>query len=43
VSATDPVTLVGAALVLVLVAGVATFVPGWRAAGLDPMMALRRE
>jgi ABC-type lipoprotein release transport system permease subunit len=37
----DPVTLGGVALVLAVVALVATAVPAWRAAHVDPTTALR--
>jgi putative ABC transport system permease protein len=43
VSAVDPVALGGAALALVLVAGVAAWMPAHRASRLDPVAALRRE
>lgn len=39
----DPLTLLAAALVLVAVSAVACVVPAWRAAALDPSMALRYE
>ena len=39
----DPLTLLGAAAVLVLVSVVACVVPAWRAASLDPSVALRYE
>ena len=39
----DPVSFVGAALFLVLVAALATFVPAWRAIRIDPMDALRHD
>jgi predicted permease len=39
----DPVTLLSAALVLVLVSGVACVAPAWRAASVDPAVALRYE
>jgi len=42
-SSRDPLTLVAAASVLVLVAGIACVVPAWRAASIDPMRALRVE
>jgi ABC-type antimicrobial peptide transport system permease subunit len=42
-SSRDPVTLLGAAALLVLVAGVACVLPAWRAASIDPMRALRVE
>jgi len=39
----DPVTLLSAALVLVLVSVVACVAPAWRAASVDPAVALRYE
>lgn len=39
----DPATLVGATGVMALVAAVAGFVPARRAAGIDPITALRYE
>jgi predicted permease len=43
VEARDPVSFVGAAAFLVCVALLATFVPAWRAARIDPLTALRQE
>ena len=42
-SPTDIVNLAVAALILVLVALAAAFVPAWRAATVDPIVALRAE
>jgi ABC-type antimicrobial peptide transport system permease subunit len=42
-SSRDPLTLVAAASILVLVAGIACVLPAWRAASIDPMRALRVE
>ena len=42
-SPTDPVTIVGAAVVLAVAAGVASVVPAWRAARANPVEALRSE
>jgi len=39
----DPATLVIAAAALTLVAGVASYVPAWRASRLEPTQALREE
>jgi predicted permease len=39
----DPLTLMGSATILVLVAIAACLVPAWRAATIDPMRALRTE
>ncbi|HJZ71558.1 MAG TPA: FtsX-like permease family protein, partial [Vicinamibacterales bacterium] len=43
VTASDTVAFVGAALVLGTVALVATVIPAWRAARIDPIAALRQE
>jgi ABC-type antimicrobial peptide transport system permease subunit len=43
VSAFDPLVMVEAAFVLLLLAFVASLVPAWRAASVDFMQALRSE
>lgn len=43
VSAHDPVTFASVPILLALVALVATLIPGWRAARVDPVIALRAE
>ncbi len=43
VSASDPLTLAGATLALVAIGLVASWVPAWRAARVDPAIALRTE
>ena len=39
----DPWTLIGAALILTVAAGLAGFIPALRASRVDPMIALRHE
>jgi putative ABC transport system permease protein len=43
VSAIDPLTFAGAALFLLMVVLIACWVPAWRAARVDPCLALRAE
>jgi ABC-type antimicrobial peptide transport system permease subunit len=42
-SARDPFTFIGSAIVLTLAAGLAGFIPALRASGVDPTIALRQE
>jgi predicted permease len=39
----DPIAFVGSAMCLIAVAVLATVVPAWRAARIDPMLALRQD
>jgi predicted lysophospholipase L1 biosynthesis ABC-type transport system permease subunit len=43
VSPTDPVSLVGACVLLLLVAGIAAYIPARRATRIDPIQTLRAE
>ena len=43
VTPTDPATFAGVAILLLLVALLACFLPAWRASGFNPMDALRHE
>ena len=43
VKATDPVTYVAMALLFFAIAAIACWLPGRRAAGFDPIVALRDE
>jgi ABC-type antimicrobial peptide transport system permease subunit len=43
VSLTDPVTLGGAGVLLLIVAAVACFIPGWRASRVDPVVTLTSD
>jgi ABC-type antimicrobial peptide transport system permease subunit len=39
----EPLVFVGAALVLLVITVLATYVPAWRATKVDPMIAVRSQ
>jgi putative ABC transport system permease protein len=43
VKPTDPATFISMALIFFLIAAMASWLPAWRAASLDPTAALREE
>lgn len=43
VKATDPVTFIAMVILFLVIAGVATWLPAWRAASVDPNEALRQQ
>jgi len=43
VKVTDPATFVAIAVLFFVIAGVASWLPAWRAASVDPSEALRRQ
>jgi ABC-type antimicrobial peptide transport system permease subunit len=43
VSAGDPRVLLAAAVAVVIVASIGVYLPGWRAANIEPMTSLRVE
>ena len=43
VKAMDPATFITTAIVFFLIAGVASWLPAWRAANLDPNAALHEQ
>jgi putative ABC transport system permease protein len=43
VKATDPATFAAMAVVFFVIAAMASWLPAWRAASLDPCAALREE
>jgi len=43
VAPSDPVTLIGVVLIVVIVAAAASWLPAWRASRIDPLEALRLD
>jgi predicted permease len=43
VKATDPITFITMAILFFLIAGISSWLPAWRAANLDPNVALRQQ
>jgi ABC-type antimicrobial peptide transport system permease subunit len=43
IKATDPLTFVTMAIVFFLIAATSSWLPAWRAASVDPIIALRNE
>jgi ABC-type lipoprotein release transport system permease subunit len=43
ISSHDPLTFIGVAFLLILIAVAATYIPAWRAAKVNPTVALHYE